>query len=156
MSPKQVTNPSSPLEPEIELLSSQITSQLDKVAEQYYRLIVIVVLPGGSRTIKFRACAECIDSQYININLELSRRLLELTTRQRSLQVQRLLKDIIGNTNNRVVLLDNIEILFDVSLKLDPLKCLQGLARNRTVVAVWNGSFDNYLTYAEPNHPERQ
>ena len=33
MSPKQVANHSSPLEPEVELLSSQITSQLDKAAE---------------------------------------------------------------------------------------------------------------------------
>ena len=139
---------------EVKLLSLQIASQLSKAAEQYYRLIVIVVPPGGSQTINFPACADCINSQYININLELSRRLLELTTRQRSLQVQRLLKDIIGNTNNKVMFLDNLEILFDISLKLDPLKCLQGLARNRTVVAVWNGSFDNYLIYAEPDHPE--
>lgn len=152
---EQVTYPSSsPLESEVELLSLQIISQLNKAAEQYYRLIVIVVPPGGGQTINFRACAERIDSQYININLELSRRLLELTTRQRSLQVQRLLPEIIGNTNNRVVFLDNLEILFDVSLKLDPLRCLQGLARNRTVVAVWNGSFDNYLIYAEPEHSE--
>lgn len=68
--------------------------------------------------------------------------------------MQRSLEEIIGNTNNRVVFLDNLEILFDVSLKLDPLRCFQGLARNRTVVAVWNGSFDKYLIYAEPEHPE--
>lgn len=139
----------------VDLLSSQLTSQINKAAELYYRLIVVVVSPGESQTINFRACAERLDSQYININLELSRRLLELTQRQRSLQVQRLLKDIIGNTNNKAVFLDNLEILFDVSLKLDPLKCLQGLARNRTIVAVWNGSFENnYLIYAEPSHPE--
>lgn len=82
-SQEQVTPPSSsPVESEVELLSLQITGQLNKAAEQYYRLIVIVVPPGGSQTINFRACAECIDSQYININLELSRRLLELTQRQ--------------------------------------------------------------------------
>ena len=139
----------------VDLLSSQIASQLKQAAELYYRLIVVVVPPDKSQTMNFRACAERLDGQYININLELSRRLLELTQRQRSLQVQRLLKEIIGNTNNKAVFLDNLEILFDVSLKLDPLKCLQGLARNRTIVAVWNGSFENnYLIYAEPSHPE--
>ncbi|MEN6474686.1 MAG: BREX-3 system P-loop-containing protein BrxF, partial [Syntrophaceae bacterium] len=39
----------------------------------------------------------------------------------------------------RVVLLDNIEILFDVSLKQDPLRLLQGLSRNTTLVAAWSG-----------------
>ena len=49
----------------------------------------------------------------------------------------------------------NIEILFDVSLKQDPLRLLQGLSRNKTVVAAWNGSIvDNSLTYAAPAHPE--
>ncbi len=120
-----------------------------------YRLIVVVMPPFESQAISLGKAAERVNSSYVNINLELSRRLLELTQRQRPLRVQRLLEDIIGNTDDRVVFLDRIEILFDVSLKLDPLRCLQGLARNRTVIAVWNGSFENnYLVYAEPGHPE--
>jgi hypothetical protein len=54
-----------------------------------------------------------------------------------------------------VVLLDNIEILFDPSLKQDPLRLLQGLSRNKTIIAAWNGSFVNgYITYAKPDHSE--
>jgi len=52
-------------------------------------------------------------------------------------------------------MLDNLEILFDVSLKLDPLRCLQDVARDRTVVAAWNGAVTaGHLTYATPDHPE--
>ncbi|MBU0482850.1 MAG: BREX-3 system P-loop-containing protein BrxF, partial [Proteobacteria bacterium] len=37
----------------------------------------------------------------------------------------------------------------------DPLRLLQGLSRNKTVVASWNGAIiDGFLTYAEPAHPE--
>lgn len=71
----------------VDLLSSQLATQLKQATELYYRLIVVVVSPDESQTINFRACAERLDSQYININLELSRSLLELTQRQRSLQV---------------------------------------------------------------------
>ena len=40
-------------------------------------------------------------------------------------------------------------------LAQDPLKLLQSLSRNRTVVAAWPGNFDGVsLTYAEPGHPE--
>jgi hypothetical protein len=54
-----------------------------------------------------------------------------------------------------VILLDNIEILFDVSLRQDPLRILQGFSRNKTVVAAWDGSIDNeYIIYATPDHPE--
>ena len=75
-----------------------------------------------------------------------------------------------------VLLLDNLEILFDVRLKQDPLRLLQQLSRNKTIVVAWPGgvvdpheAYDasarkeerrathdagRYLTYAVPDHPE--
>jgi hypothetical protein len=65
------------------------------------------------------------------------------------------LGEIVGEATGELVLLDNIEILFDVHLKQDPLRLLQGLSRNKTVVAAWNGSIvDGHMTYAVPDHPE--
>ena len=91
----------------------------------------------------------------VNVNLDLSRRMLDLTERQRALQLPLLLRAIIKDPADKVVLLDNTEILFDVSLKQDPLRLLQGLSRNKTVVAAWNGSIDgNHMIYAVPDHPE--
>ena len=91
----------------------------------------------------------------VNVNLELSRRMLDLTERQRALQLPRLLSEIAGSAATEVVLLDNIEVLFDVLLKQDPLRLLQGLSRNKTVVAAWSGSIDGeHMIYATPDHPE--
>ena len=54
-----------------------------------------------------------------------------------------------------VVILDNLEILFDTDLEVEPLRLLQVSSRNRIIVASWNGSYVNgTLTYAEPGHPE--
>ena len=81
--------------------------------------------------------------------------MLDLSVRQRALQLPRLLGEIVGEATRELVLLDNIEILFDVHLKQDPLRLLQGLSRNKTVVAAWNGSIvDGHMTYAVPDHPE--
>ena len=81
--------------------------------------------------------------------------MLDLTERQRALGTLRLLKDIVDEAAGDPVLLDNIEILFDVHLEQDPLRLLQGLSRNKTIVAVWNGAFsDGRLFYASPDHPE--
>ena len=56
-----------------------------------------------------------------------------------------------------LVVLDNIEILFDAALRQDPLRLLQGVSRNRTIVAAWNGTLENgYLIYAASEHPEHR
>jgi hypothetical protein len=91
----------------------------------------------------------------VNVNLELSKRMLELTRTQRSRQVDRLLKEVIAAAPGEVVLLDNLEILFDTALEVAPLRLLQSSSRNRCVVATWNGTYkDGTLTFAEPGHPE--
>ena len=57
----------------------------------------------------------------------------------------------IRDEGSEVVLLDNIELLFATELAQDPLRLLQSLSRNRTIVAAWPGNFDGgALTYAEP------
>lgn len=57
--------------------------------------------------------------------------MLDLTERQRALQLPRLLTEIVGTSADDVILVDNIEILFDVSLMLDPLRLLQGFRGTR-------------------------
>jgi hypothetical protein len=62
---------------------------------------------------------------------------------------------LIANAPGKAVLLDNLEILFDSALEVEPLRLLQVGSRNRTVVASWSGAYtDGTLTYAEPGHPE--
>jgi hypothetical protein len=81
--------------------------------------------------------------------------MLDLTERQRAVQTPRLLGEMIDAVQGNTILLDNIEILFDVALKQDPLRLLQGLSRNHTIIVSWNGSTENgFLTYAVPGHPE--
>ena len=81
---------------------------------------------------------------------------MDLTELQRALQLPEVLQEAVG-VDDPLVLLDNIEILFDLTLQQDPLKTLQRLSRNRTVVAAWNGTIDGgYLLYATPEHPEYQ
>jgi ATP-dependent helicase/nuclease subunit A len=135
------------------LIYSKISSYFPQVLEQYHRLIIVPV--QYNYKINFQQVAESTNSRYINVNLELSKLLLELTQKQRSLKAERLLKQIIGNTNNEIIFLEHLEILFDTSLQLDPLRCLQKLARNCTIVALWSGNVENnHLIYAEREHPE--
>lgn len=144
----------------VEPLVDQILRKIDEAQWLYHRLVLVVGPTGSGKTRVLRALGEAITAPLINVNLELSRRMLDLTERQRALQLPRLMDEIVematgGKASSDAVLLDNTEILFDVHLKQDPLRLLQKLSRNRTVVASWNGVVsEGYITYAAPDHPE--
>jgi hypothetical protein len=136
-------------------LAEQILEKIPQVASQYHRLILVVAPPGGAKTTALTEASRRFSAPLLNLNLELSRRLLDLTPKQRLLQVRDLVDAVVSETGSVVVLLDNTELLFDGSLQQDPLRLLQSVSRNRTVVAAWNGIVSNgYLTYAAPDHPE--
>ncbi|MDI6852985.1 MAG: BREX-3 system P-loop-containing protein BrxF [Deltaproteobacteria bacterium] len=136
-------------------LADLVIEKLSHVAGLYHRLLIIVAPVGAGKTKALREVSKSIGSPMININLELSRRMLDLTERQRALQLPRLLSEIVNTSERDVSILDNIEILFDISLRQDPLRILQSLSRHKKVIVAWSGSFDNeYMTYATPDHPE--
>ena len=138
-----------------EPLADKVLRKIGEARELYHRLVLIVGPAGSGKTSALQQVSASTSAPLINVNLELSRRMLDLTERQRALQLPRLLGEIVGEAPGELVLLDNIEILFDIHLKQDPLRLLQGLSRNKTVVATWNGTVvDGYLTYAVPGHPE--
>lgn len=149
-----------------EPLADQVLRKIGEARKLYHRLILMVGPAGSGKTSALQEVSARASAPLVNVNLELSRRMLDLTERQRALQLPRLLGEIMGEATGDLpaatgaaqaglVLLDNIEILFDVHLKQDPLRLLQGLSRNKTVVAAWNGSIvDGHMTYAVPDHPE--
>lgn len=138
-----------------EPLADQIIRKIKQAAELYHRLMLVVAPAGEGKTTALQDVRDRTGAPLVNVNLELSSWMLELTQRQRALQLPRLLREIVGDDGNEMILLDNIEIIFDVGLKQDPLRLLQGLSRNKTVVAAWNGTIvGDSLTYAAPDHPE--
>ena len=138
-----------------ESLAEQVLCKIGPISELYHRLMLVVAQAGSGKTRALQEVHQRISAPLINVNLELSRLMLDLTERQRSLQLPRLLGEMIDEIKENTILLDNIEILFDVALKQDPLRLLQGLSRNKTIVVSWNGSIENdFLTYAVPGHPE--
>ncbi len=135
-------------------IHDKIKRSLQAAESLYHRLVLLVGKSGSGKTGVLREVAEDQDTPLININLELSRRLIELTARQRALQLPKILNQIM-NEAQPLVALDNLEILFDQTLKQNPLHLLQGISRNRTVLASWNGAYDGRkIVYAEIGHPE--
>lgn len=138
-----------------ESLPDQIMRKIGQTVDLYHRLLLVVAPMGTGKTAALQDMHVRTGAPLLNINLTVSQRMLDLTERQRPLQLSRLLSEIVGGIEGDIVLLDNIELLFDVSLKQDPLRLLQNISRNKTLVVAWNGSIENgYMMYAALDHPE--
>ena len=146
-----------------EAINDKIKRSLQTSEGLYHRLVLLVGETGSGKTGILRQVAEDCGTTVINVNLALSRELLALTAKQRSLRLPEILAQIlapqilsqIANESSAMVVLDNLEILFDKDLRQDPLRLLQTISRNRSIVASWNGTFtDGRLLYATIDHPE--
>ena len=139
----------------MEPIADRIMKKVKQAAFLYHRLVLVVGPAGTGKISALRLLQDRSGAPFVNVNLELSRRMLNLTRHQRILRVSRLLQEITDHGGEEIVLLDNLEVLFDVGLRQDPLRLLEGLSRNRTVVAAWSGvSARGFLIYAAPDHPE--
>lgn len=137
-----------------EPIHEKIKRSIQEAEGLYHRLVLLVGETGSGKTRVLREVAEEFGSSVVNVNLVLSGELLELTAKQRSLRLTGILDQITDQAQSPVVL-DNIEILFDKNFQHDPLRLLQGISRNRAVVASWNGTMNfGRLFYAEAGHPE--
>ena len=133
----------------------QIVDIVRKTSATHCKLILIAGALGLGKTTILRRMASELNSPVVNLSLLLSRRLLGLNSRQRALHVKQIAMDLIENDRSAAVCIDNTELLFDPGLQLNPLQFLQEAARNRCIVATWNGSLKNgHLTYSWPGHPE--
>ncbi|MGA7412266.1 MAG: BREX-3 system P-loop-containing protein BrxF [Bryobacteraceae bacterium] len=134
---------------------SQIRERLGGISDLYNRLILLVGPAKSGKTRILRELAATENASLLNVGLEVSKQLLDLTERQRTLQLPEILENALIGPRSELAVLDNIEVLFNPALRQDPLRLLKGLSRSRNIVSSWSGSLDDgNLIYAVPEHPE--
>ncbi len=143
----------------IEDITNEVLSRIRDVRTMYHRLVLLVGPPGSGKTRILQEIGEQTGAPRINVGLELSERLLDLSKEERQLNVAFYFEDIVSGhcreMESQMVLLDNIEILFDSSLFVNVLPLLQKVSRNTTLVVAWPGyAQDGFLGYSEPGHSE--
>jgi len=132
-----------------------ILEKLESVNRQFYRLLLIAGTSEKSRENIAELLSIKIPAPIVNINLEVSRLLLELPEKQRPLHVPNILDAIIKSKPQHTFIFKNIELLFNATLKTDPLQLFKHIARNKTLIVAWNGYSDGeFLIYAAPGHPD--
>lgn len=125
-------------------------------ASLHSKLVLLVGASGPRKSGALRELASTMATSVLNVGVELGARLASLPQKQRPLEVVSELRDLADeHAKGDLLLLDNLELLFDPSLQLDTLDVLKRHAHARRVVAVWPGQMrEGRLSYAEIGHPE--
>ena len=135
---------------------------VDEVGALQSKLVLLIGPPNAGKTALLDSLAKNKGVTTLNVGAELGGRLAGMSQRQRPLQTTTILRELADqHAHGDLLLLDNIELLFDRSLQLDPLDLLKRHAHAKRVVAVWPGELQGdartgRLTYADMGHPEHQ
>ena len=121
----------------------------------------LVLLVGASRSGKTKLLRELgtkLNIEPLNVGLELGRRLAATPNNKRGFSAGELLREIADKERTDAPLLpDNLELLFEKNLQINPLDLVKRLAHSKRVVAVWPGELrGDRLIYADMSHPEHR
>ncbi|MBT4668296.1 MAG: BREX-3 system P-loop-containing protein BrxF [Candidatus Ruthia sp.] len=91
----------------------------------------------------------------INLNKMVSSQLVDVPSKEYSRVVPGIIEHMLTGINKSIVLIEGIEILFDRSLAIDPVRLLRKCSLNKKLIVLWPGrQAATGLIYAVPNHPE--
>lgn len=136
----------------------QLDRLVDDISGLNTKLVVLIGSPGAGKSQLLRQLAARRKAAVMNVGAILGRELLTVPSTRRHLHAADMLKELAGVfVSQGLLLLDNIELMFDRTLQLSPLDLLKRHAHARRVVAVWPGELrDARLSYATTGHPEHQ
>ena len=132
-----------------------LESVINSAATLYHRVVFLIGIESDGRSDALTALSGKHGWPVINLGTAFSQQLLDVPHRHRATSAPQILADLLDGTGGDTLLLDHVEVLFAPDLAQDPVKLLQGLSRNRTLVVSWPGTHDGAtLIYGEPSHPE--
>lgn len=129
---------------------------LGEIGDINSQLILLVGPSRSGKTHLLRSLGTKLNREPLNVGLELGRRLAATPNHSRGFAASELLREIADKERTEdPLLLDNLELLFEPGLQINPLDLVRRLAHSKRVVAVWPGELrGDRLIYAKMSHPE--
>ncbi len=114
---------------------------IGEIGDLNSKLILLVGLSCSGKTQLLRQLSIKLNIKPLNIGLELGRRLAATPNNKRGFSAGEVLREIallepFGERTEAPLLLDNLELLFEPSLQINPLDLIRRRAYSRRVVAV--------------------
>lgn len=137
---------------------AELERLIGEIGDLNSKLILLVGPSRSGKTQLLRQLGAKLNIEPLNVGLELGRRLAATPNSKRSFSAGELLRKIADRERTEdPLLLDNLELLFEPSLQINPLDLVRRLAHSKRVVAVWPGELrGDRLMYADMSHPEHR
>ncbi|MDF3868840.1 BREX-3 system P-loop-containing protein BrxF [Pseudomonas denitrificans (nom. rej.)] len=131
---------------------------VDEIDQLNSKLILIVGQSRSGKTQLLRQLGTKLNIDPLNVGRELGRRLAATPNDKRGLSAGEQLRGIADKERTEApLLLDNLELLFEPDLQINPLDLIRRLAHSKRVVAVWPGELrGDRLVYADMSRPEHR
>lgn len=139
-------------------MTTSIEQLVTEIGDLNSKLILIVGPSGSGKTQLLRQLGDSLGTAPLNVGLELGRRLASMPRSKRGFSAGELLRELVDqDRTTKPMLLDNLELLFEPGLQVNPLDLLRRVAHAKPVVAVWPGELSgDRLVYADMSHPEHR
>lgn len=135
-----------------------LDSLVEDISKLNSKLILLIGPPGSGKSDLLVQLSARRQTRILNVGATLGRELVAVPSTRRHLQAADLLKVLADDfADHGLLLMDNIELLFDRALQLSPLDLLKRHAQARRIIAVWPGEVrESRLSYATTGHSECQ
>jgi len=136
----------------------QLERLIGEIGDLNSKLVLLVGASRSGKTKLLRELGAKLNIEPLNVGLELGRRLAATPNNKRGFSAGELLREIADKERtDDPLLLDNLELLFEKGLQINPLDLVKRLAHSKRVVAVWPGELrGDRLIYADMSHPEHR
>ena len=137
---------------------AQLERLIGEIGDLNSKLVLLVGASRSGKTKLLRELGAKLNIEPLNVGMELGRRLAATPNNKRGFSAGELLREIADKERtDDPLLLDNLELLFEKSLQINPLDLVKQLAHSKRVVAVWPGELrGDRLIYADMSHPEHR
>ncbi|MCB0191462.1 MAG: BREX-3 system P-loop-containing protein BrxF [Anaerolineae bacterium] len=142
-------------------MRTRLIETIRTISADRHKLVILLGQFGIGKTGILRDVATEIDGKYVNLNLELTERLLTLPRRKYDdgVTAHKLIDELCDelSPDHEPLLIDNIEILFSPELgKLNPIDTFKRISRQRPVVLALParrvGNHAEYATIGQADH----
>lgn len=137
---------------------AKLEQLISEINDLNSKLILLVGPSRSGKTQLLRQLSAKLNIEPLNVGLDLGHRLATTQNNKRGFSAGELLREIADKERTEdLLLLDNLELLFEPSLQINPLDLVRRLAHSKRVVAIWPGELrGDRLVYADMNHPEHR
>ena len=137
---------------------AELERLIGEIGDLNSKLVLLVGVSRSGKTKLLRELGNKLNIEPLNVGLKLGRRLAATPINKRGFSAGELLREIADKERaDDPLLLDNLELLFEKGLQINPLNLVKQLAHSKRVVAVWPGELrGDRLIYADMSHPEHR